>query len=138
MKLPGCEILELPKITDPRGSLTFIEAERHVPFQVRRIFYLYGVPEGEKRAAHALKVCQQFILAISGSFDIVVDNGTQKESFHLERADCGLYVPPLIWREIQNFSKGAVCMVLASEFYDADDYLDEYSAFAQAVGAEKS
>lgn len=131
-----CRLLELPKITDRRGSLSFAEAGRHVPFEVRRIFYLYDVPASQTRAAHALKTCHQFIIAISGSFEVKTDDGTAKESFRLDRPDVGLYVPPLVWRELGVFSPGAVCMVLASEFYDETDYLDEYADFAAAVRAK--
>jgi dTDP-4-dehydrorhamnose 3,5-epimerase-like enzyme len=137
MSLSSCRILELPKITDRRGSLTFAEGGRHVPFDVKRIFYLFDVPAGETRAAHALRTCQQVIVAISGNFDVSVDDGKAKKRFHLDRPDCGLYVPPLIWREIAGFSPKAVCMVLASEFYDEADYVDDYAAFTAAVGAQK-
>lgn len=136
MKISDCAILELPKNTDPRGNLTFVEAGRHVPFDIKRVFYLYDVPSGQTRAGHALKHCQQFIIAMSGSFDLIVDDGTQRERFHLNRSDCGLYVPPLIWREIHGFSTNSVCLVLASEFYDLADYLDEYTEFLKAVGAQ--
>jgi hypothetical protein len=132
-----CEILELPKVSDPRGSLSFVEAGRHVPFAIKRIFYLYDVPVGQMRAAHALNSCQQFIVAISGSFDVIADDGATKERFRLDRADCGLHVPPLIWREIENFSANSVCLVLASEFYDAGEYIDDYAAFTAAIGAKK-
>lgn len=131
---PGeCKVLELPKMTDPRGNLTFIEGDRHVPFPIKRVFYLYDVPSGEARAGHALKKCEQFIVAMSGSFDLVVDNGRQRQRFHLNRSDCGLYVPPVVWREIHNFSTNAVCLVLASEFYDIEDYLDVYADFLKAA-----
>lgn len=137
MSLSTCRILELPKITDRRGSLTFAEAGRHVPFDIQRIFYLFDVPVGEMRAAHALRTCQQFIVAFSGEFEVRVDDGQAKNQFHLDRPDCGLYVPPLVWREIAGFSSKAVCLVLASEFYDEADYLDDYAAFTAAVGAHK-
>lgn len=136
MKRPVCRLLELPKITDPRGSLSFVEAGRHVPFEIRRIFYLYGVPVGETRAAHALKTCQQLIVAIAGSFDVMVDDTAAKNHYRLDRADCGLYVPPLVWREISGFSPNSVCLVLASEFFDADDYLDDYASLVAALKAK--
>jgi len=120
-------------MTDPRGNLSFVEGARHVPFEIRRVFYLYDVPSGEKRAGHALRSCQQFIVAMSGSFDIVVDYGEKRERFRLNRSDCGLYVPPLIWREIENFSTNSVCLVLASEYYDIDDYLDVYEEFVRVA-----
>ena len=135
MKSRECALYELPKMTDPRGNLTFVEAARHVPFEIKRVFYLYDVPTGETRAGHALKKCQQFIIAMSGSFDLVVDYGTRRETYSLNRSDCGLYVPPLVWREIENFSTNSVCLVLASEFYDINDYLDVYTDFRRAVGA---
>ena len=122
-------IIELPKIPDNRGNLTFIEGQRHLPFDIKRVFYLYDVPGGESRAGHALKTCHQFIVAISGSFDVVLDNGYEKRRFHLARSYYGLLVPPKFWREIDNFSSGSVCVVLASERYDADDYFREYDDF---------
>jgi hypothetical protein len=130
-----CAILELPRIADPRGSLSFVEAGRHLPFEIKRVFYLYDVPSGEMRAGHALRHCHQFIIAMSGSFDLVVDDGKKKQRFHLNRSDCGLYVPPLIWRDIENFSTNSVCLVLASEFYSAADYFDDYAEFSKAAGA---
>jgi hypothetical protein len=125
---------ELPKMTDPRGNLTFVEAARHIPFEIKRVFYLYDVPSGETRAGHALRKCHQFIIAMSGSFDLVVDYGTRRDSYRLNRPDCGLYVPPLVWREIENFSTNSVSLVLASELYDIHDYLDVYADFRRAVG----
>ncbi len=137
MSISRCKLLELPKITDPRGSLSFAEAGRHLPFEIRRVFYLFDVPTGESRAGHALRICQQFIMAISGSFEVTVDDGRSKKRFLLDRADCGLYVPPRIWREIAAFSPGSVCLVLASEFYDEKDYLDDYAEFVASVGGSK-
>jgi len=134
MTLKDCRIIELPKIPDARGNLTFIESERHVPFGFKRIFYLYDVPGGESRAGHALKTCQQFLVAISGSFDVVTDNGIEKNRYHLNRSYYGLYIPSLIWREIDNFSSGSVCLVLASEFYTEADYYRDYAEFQHAVG----
>ena len=135
MTLKNCRIIELPKIPDARGNLTFIEAERHVPFEFKRIFYLYDVPGGESRAGHALKTCHQFLVAMSGSFDVVVDDGTENTRYHLNRSYYGLYIPSLIWREIDNFSSGSVCLVLASELYSEADYYRDYAKFQRAVGA---
>jgi hypothetical protein len=132
--LKNCRIIDLPKIPDARGNLTFIEADKHIPFEFKRIFYLYDVPGGESRAGHALKTCQQFLVAISGSFDVVVDNGVEKNRYHLDRSYYGLYVPSLIWREIDNFSSGSVCLVLASEFYNESDYYRDYAEFQHEVG----
>jgi hypothetical protein len=126
-------MIDLPKVTDPRGNLTFIESEKHIPFEIRRIFYLYDVPGGAWRAGHALKTCHQFIIAALGSFDVILDNGFQRKHFQLNRSYYGLYVPPLIWREIDNFSSGSVCLVLASEYYSEGDYYRNYQEFIQAV-----
>jgi dTDP-4-dehydrorhamnose 3,5-epimerase-like enzyme len=132
-RLQECKTIELPKIADPRGNLTFIESGRHVPFEMRRIFYLYDVPGGASRAGHALKTCHQFVIASSGSFDVVVDDGVQKERYQLNRSYFGLYIPPLIWREIDNFSSNSICTVLASEFYNPADYYYVYEEFLAAV-----
>lgn len=132
MPLSDCVTINLPKIADPRGNLTFIEECKHVPFEMKRIFYLYDVPGGAWRAGHALKSCHQFIIAASGSFDVILDDGKERQRFHLNRSYYGLYIPPLIWREIDNFSSGSVCLVLASELYDEKDYLREYSDFLKS------
>ena len=126
-------LIQLPKIQDPRGNLTFIENERHVPFTMKRVFYLYDVPGGEERAGHALKRCEQFVIALSGSFDVVLDDGKRTKRYHLCRSYYGLYIPPLVWRVIDNFSSGSVCMVLASEYYDEADYFRKYEDFVQAM-----
>jgi hypothetical protein len=133
MTITDCRIVELPRIHDPRGNLTFIESSRHVPFEMKRIFYLYDVPGGATRAGHALKSCHQFLIATSGSFDVVVDDGVQKQCHQLNRSYYGLYIPPLIWREIDNFSSNSICMVLASEFFAEKDYYREYTEFVGAV-----
>jgi len=129
-----CSIINLPQVTDPRGNLTFIEGGRHLPFEFKRIFYLYDVPGGAWRAGHALKNCHQFLIAASGSFDVILDDGRERQRFHLNRSYYGLYIPPLIWREIDNFSSGSVSLVLASEFYDEQDYFRDYKEFSKAVG----
>ena len=126
-------IIELPRVPDPRGNLTFIEGSRHVPFEIKRVFYLYDVPGGETRAGHALKTTDQFLVAVSGSFTVICDDGRTKHRFFLNRSYYGLYIPPLVWREIEDFSSGAVCLVLASEFYDEGDYHREYGDFSKAV-----
>lgn len=128
-----CLIINLPKITDPRGNLTFIEGGRHLPFEFKRIFYLYDVPGGAWRAGHALKKCHQFLIAASGSFNVIVDDGVERQRFHLNRSYYGLYIPPLIWRELDNFSSGSVSLVLASEFYDESDYFRDYKEFSRSV-----
>ena len=133
MSLEHCKIVELPKISDPRGNLTFIEGGRHVPFDIQRVYYLYDVPGGADRGAHAHKNLHQLIVAMSGSFDVVLDDGTHKHRFHLNRSYFGLYICPMMWRELDNFSSGSVCMVLASERYDESDYHRDYATFLQDV-----
>lgn len=130
-------LVDLPKISDPRGNLTFIENQKHIPFDIKRVFFLYDVPGGENRAGHALKTCYQFVIAASGSFDVTLDNGREKQTYHLNRSYQGLYIPPLVWREIDDFSSGSVCVVLASEFYREDDYYREYNSFLTAVKGER-
>ena len=129
MSLNDCRIIELPRIQDPRGNLTFIENSRHIPFDTKRVYYLYDVPGGSDRGGHAHKTLHQFIVAMSGSFDVVLDDGEQQQRFHLNRSYRGLYVCPMMWRFLDNFSSGAVCMVLASAYYDENDYFRDYSEF---------
>ena len=133
MNLNNYKLIDLPKIADTRGNLTFVEGGRHVPFDIKRIFYLYDVPGGADRAGHALKTCHQFLIAMSGSFDVVVDDGRNKARFHLNRSYYGFYIPRMTWRELDNFSSGSVCLVLASEYYDEADYYRVYSDFVRAV-----
>lgn len=128
----GCRIIDLPQITDPRGNLTFVEGDAHVPFSIARVYYLYDVPGGESRGGHAHRQLQQLIIAASGSFDVVVDDGTETARFHLNRSYHGLYVPRLTWRELGNFSSGSVCLVLASARFDEDDYYRHYDDFIEA------
>ncbi|MDW8336508.1 MAG: FdtA/QdtA family cupin domain-containing protein [Tepidimonas sp.] len=130
-RLHECRIIDLPKVSDPRGNLSFIEGGRHVPFDIRRVYYLYDVPGGSDRGSHAHKRLHQFIVAMSGSFDVVLDDGLEKKRFHLNRSYYGLYVCPMIWRYLDNFSSGAVCMVLASGYYDETDYIRNYQQFLE-------
>jgi hypothetical protein len=136
--LNKCEIYQLPKIEDHRGNLTFVEAGRHVPFKFQRVYYLYDVPGGSDRGEHAHKALHQFFIAMSGSFDITLDDGYERQTYQLNRSYYGLYVCPMVWRSIGNFSSGSVCMVLASEFYDESDYYRDYSEFLRVArgGAE--
>lgn len=122
-------MIELPKISDPRGNLTFIEGGNHIPFDIKRVYYLYDVPGGAERGGHAHKNLHQLIVAMSGSFDVVLDDGLNKKRYHLNRSYQGLYVCSMIWRELDNFSSGSVCMVLASNNYDEDDYYRNYESF---------
>jgi dTDP-4-dehydrorhamnose 3,5-epimerase-like enzyme len=137
MGIEQCRIIELPKISDPRGNLTFVEANRHIPFDIKRVYYLYDVPGGSERAGHAHKQLQQLFIAMSGSFDIILDDGDQKTKYHMNRSYYALYVSSMIWRNLDNFSSGAVCMVLASEYYDESDYYREYQDFIEAVNQKK-
>jgi dTDP-4-dehydrorhamnose 3,5-epimerase-like enzyme len=128
-----CRFLDLPRVTDVRGSLTFIEGTKHVPFPIKRVYYIYDVPGGEMRGAHAHKALHQLVLAVSGSFEVIIDDGACRKVYRLDRAFRGLYVPPMHWRELLNFTSGAVCLVLASEFYDAEDYIRDYETFQRYV-----
>lgn len=129
MPLGDCRIIELPKVADPRGNLTFVEGGNHIPFEIRRVYYLYDVPGGSDRGAHAHRSLHQFVVAMSGSFDIVLHDGDRQRRFHLNRSYFGLYICPMMWRTLDNFSSGGVCMVLASEVYDAADYIRDYDQF---------
>jgi hypothetical protein len=128
-------VVDLPRITDARGNLTFVESSRHVPFEIRRVYYLYDVPGGESRGGHAHKRLQQCIIAASGSFDVVLDDGATRQRFSLNRSYYGLYVPAMQWRELENFSSGSVCLVLASELYDERDYFRDYGEFLAGIEA---
>jgi hypothetical protein len=133
MHVQACRLIDLPRISDPRGNLTFVEGGRHVPFEIKRVYYLYDVPGGAERGGHAHKELHQLIIAMSGSFDVVLDDGHQKRRVHLNRSYCGLYVCPMIWRELNNFSSGSVCMVLASRLFDEADYYRDYDEFLRAA-----
>lgn len=137
MRVHDCKLIDLPKITEPRGNLTFIESSRHIPFGIKRVYYLYDVPGGAERGGHAHKELHQFIIAMSGSFDVVLNDGHEKRRIHLNRSYYGLYICPMIWRELDNFSTGAVCLVLASEYYDESDYFRDYDDFLKAVRGGK-
>ena len=134
MSLSDCHLISLPKHSDARGGLTFVENQNHIPFDIQRVYYLYDMPLDTARGAHGHKQLRQLIIAISGSFDIVLDDGTDKQNFHLDRPDQGLYVCPMIWRDISKFSTGAVCLVLASELYEEEDYFRDYGEFLKAAG----
>jgi hypothetical protein len=130
-----CKLVELPVVENPQGHLTFIEEDRHVPFSIARVYYLYDVPEGAARGGHAHRELEQLIVPIGGSFDVIVDDGAARQSFHLDDPHVGLYLPRLIWRELESFSAGSFCLVLASAWYDEDDYYRDYDEFKAALGA---
>jgi hypothetical protein len=129
MNIDLCKIIDLPKIADARGNLTFVEGGNQIPFNIQRVYYLYDVPGGAQRGGHAHKNLHQLIIAMSGSFDVLLDDGTNKKRVHMNRSYNGLYVCPMIWRELDNFSSGSVLMVLASNKYDEEDYYRDYEKF---------
>ncbi len=131
--LKDCRIIELPKIYDARGNLTFIENSRHIPFNIKRVFYLYDIPGGETRWGHAHLDLEQFIIAVSGSFDVILDDGFERKVFSLNRSYYGLYIPSMIWRKLENFSSGSVCLVLTSDFYKEVDYILNYDYYKKIV-----
>jgi len=135
--IKNCQIVKLPKILDVRGNLTFIESGKHVPFDIKRIFYLYDVPTGKSRGAHAHRKLKQFIVCLSGSFDVLVDDGVRKKTIHLNRPWQGLLVPSMIWASEANFDPGSVCLVAVSDFYDERDYLRNYDEFLRVVRSNK-
>ena len=137
MSIIDLKIIDLNRIVDQRGNLTFIESGRHIPFEIKRVYYLYDVPGGTSRGGHGHKELHQLIIALSGSFDITIDDGHEKEVIHMNRSYMGLYIPPMMWRDLDNFSSGAVCMVLASEFYDEGDYFRKYDDFLLSVRGRK-
>jgi WxcM-like, C-terminal len=123
------ELISLPKLTDPRGNLTFVEGTKHIPFEVERVYYLYDVPSGEARGGHAHHKLQQLIIAVSGSFDVLLDNGYERRTITCNRPFQGILMKSLVWRELNNFSSGAVCLVLASMVYEESDYIRDYEKF---------
>lgn len=122
-------IIQLPKITDPRGNLSIVESEQHVPFDIKRAYWIYDVPSGMQRYGHAFRTQHEFIIALSGSFDVILDDGNGEQLFHMDRAYYGLYVPPMTWRRIENFSSNAVVYVLSSELYDPEDYIEDFEEY---------
>lgn len=131
---PKYKLIQLTKITDGRGNLTFIEAERHIPFKIKRIYFIYAVPQNQIRGNHAHKKLHQFIIPINGSFTITLDDGISKiKKYHLMKPNVGLYIAPMVWREFNNFSEDAICLCIVSEFYKNDDYIRNYEDFIKMV-----
>jgi dTDP-4-dehydrorhamnose 3,5-epimerase-like enzyme len=138
--LESCRLIDLPKITDRRGNLTFLEGSRHIPFPIRRVYYLYDVPGGAARGGHAHRRLHQLAIAVSGSFEMLLDNGREQTTVRLDRAHTGLIIVPWVWRELLNFSSGAVCLVLASRPYEEEDYIRnraEFRALVEAAAAPR-
>ena len=137
MGIKDARIVNLRKMSDPKGNLTPIEGGQDIPFDIRRVYYTYDIPGGETRGGHAHVHLQQFIIAVSGSFDVVLDDGSGPVSFFLNRSYYGLYVPPMLWRELTNFSSGSVCLVLASDHYDEADYIRDHDDFLGVVRKQR-
>lgn len=132
------KIITLPKIEDPRGNLSFVESFNHIPFEIQRTYWIYDVPGGQVRGGHAFKIQQEFIIALSGSFDVVVDSGTEKKVYSLNRSYYGLFIPEGYWRQMNNFSTNALAVVLASTSFDEQDYIREYNSFLAYKGVNKN
>jgi dTDP-4-dehydrorhamnose 3,5-epimerase-like enzyme len=136
--LSQCKVICFPKMTDTRGNLSFIEENKHVPFETKRIFYLYDLPSGSTRGGHANKMTKQVIIALSGSFEVVLDDGFERKSFFLNMPHQGLYLPPGVWKEMKNFSSNSIVLVLASSFFDENDYMREYETFKKIAWRKKN
>ena len=129
MTLTEVKLIDLPKFEDPRGNLSFIEEEKQIPFKIERTYWIYDVPGGQVRGGHAFKEQQELLVALSGSFDVVVDNGKVKQTFSLNRSYYGLYVPASLWRRLENFSTNSLALVLSSTAFDEEDYVRDYNEF---------
>jgi hypothetical protein len=127
------KIINLPKIVDPRGNLTMAEQYNHIPFEIRRVYWTYDVPSGESRGGHAHKHCHEFIIAASGSFDVTLSDTNEEKTFHLNHPYQGLLVETGVWRTLDDFSSGSVCLVLAEDPYDEDDYIREYNQYLEYI-----
>jgi dTDP-4-dehydrorhamnose 3,5-epimerase-like enzyme len=131
--MENVRIINLPKIEDLRGNLSFIEEEQHIPFKIERTYWIYDVPGGQVRGGHAFKVQQELIVALSGSFDVIVDDGKLRQTFSLNRSYYGLYIPPGMWRQMQNFSTNALAMVLSSTHYNENDYIYDFEEYLKTI-----
>ena len=137
MSLDKCRIIDLPKIKDPRGNLTFIESFNQINFDIKRVYYMYDIPTGSERGGHAHKKLEQLIIALSGSFEIVLKDNKNLISYNLNSPSRALYICPMIWRELKNFSAGATCLVLASNLYAEDDYYRDFEIYANILNNSK-
>ena len=137
LDIMNCKIVELPKFLDARGNLSFAEQYKQIPFKIERAYWIYDVPGGESRGGHAYKENQELIIALSGSFDVILDNGKEKETYSLNRSYYGLYVPKGIWREMSNFSTNSLALVLSSTSYDEKDYIRDYEQFKTFVNEKE-
>lgn len=137
-KVDDCKLIQLPKIQDHRGNLTFLEGENHIPFQIRRVFYIYDIPSGQQRGAHAHHSLHQFLICLSGGLDVQLDDGEEKRTIHLNRPWMGLHIPPMIWASEGEFDPGTVYLVLASDYYDESDYYRDYESFVAARLAQEN
>ena len=126
-----CQLVTVPLITDPRGSLCFAESAK-LPFPIERVFWIYGVPEGKTRGGHAHTSCAEIVFPVSGSFDMWVDDGKEEKTYHLDSPQVGILIPPNVWCELRNFSPNTICVVLASEAYNSEGYINEYTSFKNA------
>lgn len=131
------KLITLPKIPDDRGNLSFIEEKKHIPFKIERSYWIYDVPGGEKRGGHAYTDVQEFIVALSGSFDVILNDGNEKTTYHLNRSYYGLYIPKMMWREIENFSTNSIAFILASKKYDESFYLRDFNQFKRQIDGEQ-
>ena len=131
MTIDDVKLIELPKFTDPRGNLSFVEQLNHIPFEIKRTYWIYDVPGGESRGGHAFRKNEEFIVALSGAFDVMVDDGENKMTFQLNRSYYGLYVPKGLWRTMENFSTNSFAMEFGSEYYAKEDYIRDYSVFLE-------
>lgn len=129
MNLNDVKIIELPKFTDPRGNLSFVEQLNHIPFEIKRTYWIYDVPGGESRGGHAFRQNQEFIVSLSGAFDVIVDDGNEKKIFNMNRSYYGLYIPAGLWREMTNFSTNSLALEFGSIHYDRNDYVEDYEQF---------
>jgi dTDP-4-dehydrorhamnose 3,5-epimerase-like enzyme len=137
MSLTDCRLIDLPKISEKRGNLTFIESSNQIPFKIERVFYIYDIPSGETRGAHANKLVEEFVICVSGSLDVKLDDGLDKATVHLNRPFKGLYIPPLTWCNMENFAPGTVYVVLASTKFDNGDYVRDYDEFTELASRHR-